>query len=1012
MSKRSRKPVKAKKAHVEKRLKKGDGSLLSWFSRLRGSNQKKSKAVDGSDKLHAVSGYKPGKRSKPSHLRTRRYIQDFFSKSPHKSKARNFIWWLNPKQQFKFWFSKNGILISLKLVSLGVVSLSLLFGLVYAYYSKDLRGKDLRNLSFIESTKFYDRTGETLLYSIYGDENRTVIDFDEISKYAKWAVISIEDKNFYEHHGLSITGIIRASVDNALGRRGFRSGGSTITQQYVKNALLSNEKSYERKLKEAILSLEMERLYTKDEILGFYLNEIPYGGTAYGIEAAARSFFNKPASKLTIEESAMLAAIPQRPTYYSPYGENADELVVRTSLIIDLMKEQGYISEEEANKAKEVDLLAKVNTNFKAYRNIKAPYLVLEAQRRLEEEHGASLVATSGWKIITTVDLDLQKKAEKAVKDNMAIIDRAGGNNAALVATDPKTGQVLAAVGGRDFDNPKFGRFNGAFTAKRQPGSSVKPYTYATLMKDNYGAGSVFYDLRTDFGGNPPYIPGNADNLFRGALTVRQALAQSRNIPAVKALYITGIGNVMDTWRDVGLVSSDLDPRRHGLSFALGSAEVKLAEHVNGYETFANGGIHHEQTLWLKITDQRGQVVEEWVESDGERVFDQQIAYIIANILSDESSSGPLWPGSLSGYNDIPGTPVAVKTGTTNSRRDAWMMGFSTKLTAGVWVGHTQNNRMSIVTPYLVGPIFDQFMTDAHNGKGKAGDSFDKLKPSGLKTLRIDRYTGRAPVANSSTVSDLFPSWYKLPGSENVERFTIDTVSGKLATNCTPESAKKEVSVGGIDAEIPPDDLAYPRWSPPVKAYASRIGKQPGIGVKPAESDDVHSCNDKKPKVGDITYSDGLISANIEQGKFSIKQVDFKLDGSTVLSDNSHPYQYTPSSSLEGKHNVTVVVTDDGLYQDSKNVTIDFDIGGVTITSPSNGSGFNHPSLVSVAWEGDESPYRVEWSCDGGSGSKSGSSSPFSPSIGDWSDFDGECQVTVIGNNGSGSSDNVSFEVG
>ncbi len=1005
MSRRARRADSTHKSDVERRLKKGDGLL----ARIKQSVSKE-KPAHAPQTHQPVTGSSPMRKLKRSHLRTRRFVQDFFKDAP-RGRLPRIVWFLHPKRQFHFWFSKNGLFLGLKLAAVGFAGLVLLFGLVYAYYSNDLRSKDLRNLSFTEATKFYDRTGKHLLYSIYGDENRTVVDFDKISKYAKYATISIEDKNFYSHHGLSIRGIVRAGFNNLIGKRSYTSGGSTITQQYVKNALLTKEKSIERKAKEAILSLEMERLYSKDEILGFYLNEIPYGGTAYGVEAAARSFFNKPAAELTIDESAMLAAIPQAPTFYSPYGENTDKLMGRTHYIIDLMREQNYITQEESDKAKAVKTLKKLNKNFRAYRDIKAPYFVLEVQRRLEETYGASVVATSGWKIITTVDMGLQKKAERAIKDNMAVIDRAGGNNAALVASDPKTGQVLAAVGGRDFDHPVFGRFNGAFTALRQPGSSIKPYTYATLMKGNYGAGSIFYDLRTNF--SDTFKPGNADGGFLGAITVRTALARSRNIPAVKALYIAGLEKVMDTWEKVGLKSSDLEPAHHGLSFGLGSAEVKLAEHVNGYETFANGGVHRDQALWLKITDQRDQVVDEWKGGPGKRVFDQQIAYSITDILSDENASRALWPGSLSGYNDVPGTPIAVKTGTTNNRKDAWMMGFSSRLTVGVWTGNTRPRLMTIITPYLVGPIFDQFMTEAH--KGNPGESFKKSKPEGLKNARIDRYTGRAPLAGSSTITDIFPSWFKLPTAEGVEKFTVDTVSGKLATDCTPASARQEVSLGGIDAEIPPNDPAYPRWSPPVKAYARSIGQRAGYGVKPTESDDAHDCDDSGPKVESINVSDGVVTVAVTQGTFSIERVDIKIDGQIKrsFSGGNGSYSYTPNPPLDGSHTVGVLVVDSGKYQDTSSQTFDFGSGssgsGPSITSPSQGHSFNNDSHVQIYWTGGTAPYKVSWLCGGGSGAITTSSTSFNPNSSQENDFEGACNVTVSSSSGSGPGDSVTF---
>lgn len=906
-------------------------------------------------------GLKKAKTMRPKKGRTKTWLQEFFKDAP-KGKVRRFIWWMHPRRQYKFWFSKNGAIFGAKMAVLGFAALLLLFGLLYAYYAREL--PDPSEIGYLnQATKFYDRTGEHLLYSIYGDENRTVVEFDKISEHAKHSTVAIEDKNFYHHIGLSPTGIVRAGFNNLRGKR--TQGGSTITQQFVKNALLTNERSFERKIKEAILALELERLYSKDEILGFYLNEIPYGGTAYGIESAAHSFFNKPASDLTIDESAMLAALPQAPTYYSPYGERTGELIGRTHYIIDLMEEQGYITEEEATAAKGTDFLAKINQDFTPYRNIKAPYLVLEAQRRLEELYGAQTVATAGWKVITTVDLDLQAKAEKAIADNIPLLDRAGANNAAIVATDPNSGQVLAAAG-RDFNNPEFGRYNIPFTAMRQPGSSVKPYTYATLMKGNYGGASVFYDLKTDFGGN--YTPGNADDRYKGALTMREALAQSRNIPAVKALYIAGLENVFQTWREVGLVSSDLDPARHGLSFGLGSAEVKLAEHVNGYETFASGGVHHDQALWLKITNPQGQIVDEWRDTGGKRVFDEQIAFIINDILSDEGARAALF-GRTARFLTVDGVEIAAKTGTTNARRDAWLLGYSTCVASGLWVGHTQNETLDVITPSLVGPIWHQFMVDAHVGKTCA----EFKRPGGLKEVTLDRYSGRLPddATGGSRVTDIFPAWYNPPASGGTEKFTLDIVSGKLATDCTPPGARRETAVGGVDAEIPPTDPSYSRWSAPVRAYAASIGRVGGVSGKPTANDDVHHCI--PPKIAFTVTDHGggnyTFTAEIQRGEFPGKQMDFKVNGNIVgggaisgtgnCGENCYTWNGNP-----GAGKATAVFTDEGYYQitsDEKDV-LGSSTGPFSITDPTPNEDVGDPGAMTttnMSWTGGSPNFTV-----------------------------------------------------
>lgn len=920
-----------------------------WTNKLLSANGV-NKAIDMSKKRLKKSG--KSTKSSNSSKGSKAYVSNFFKDAP-KGKVAAFVWWLHPKRQYQFWFNRQGLILGGQLTGLAIASVILLFMILYIYYARTLPNP--REIGFNNlATKFYDRTGEHLLYSIYGDENRTLVEFDQISSYAKNATVAIEDKSFYDHAGVSPTGILRASVNNVLGKP--TQGGSTITQQYVKNALLTKERSFERKIKEAILALELERLFTKDEILGFYLNEIPYGGTAYGIEAAAQSFFGKPARDLTIDESAMLAALPQAPTFYSPYGENTEKLKGRAHHIIGLMEEQGYISSEEAKAAKEVDVLAKVNKDFKPYRDIKAPYLVLEVQQRLERQFGAQVVASAGWKVITTVDLDLQQKAEKSINDNLGVLDKAGANNASIVATDPNTGQVLAAAG-RDFNNPEFGKFNIAFTAKRQPGSSVKPYTYATLMRENYGAGSIFYDLKTDFGGN--YIPGNADDRFKGAMTMRESLAQSRNIPAIKALYMAGLENVMQTWRDVGLVSSDLNPSRHGLSFALGSAEVKVAEHVNGFETFANRGIHHDQALWLKIVDKDGGNVDEWKQTEGRRVFDPQIADIINDILSDEAARASLF-GRTARFLTVDGVQLAAKTGTTNSRRDAWLMGYSTCISTGLWVGHTRNQTLDVVTPSLVGPIWNDFMRMAH--EGKKCDNFKKA--DGIKTVTLDKYTGRLPLDNSSNrITDIFPSHYKASEAGR-ETYTIDTVSGKLATDCTPESAKKTVTSGGISAEIPPEDPAFPRWNGPVQAWAASLGQSGGSGAKPTSNDDVHNCNDQKPNIGSVSVDKvgtqyRITANNVTKGTHGLKQLDFKIDGQ-IVSGGSMSISANGTYSVDvtvspGNHTAQVVVTDTALYssQKEKGFTAEA-IAPLTITQAKEKT-----VMTEIKWSGNDGSVTV-----------------------------------------------------
>jgi membrane peptidoglycan carboxypeptidase len=848
--------------------------------------------------------------------------------NPPKKWWRRWLWYSNPKRFSDFWFTKPGLKSALKIAAFGGgLGLLALTGL-FLYFAKDLPspGK-INSLRLAQTTRFYDRTGKILLYEVHGDENRSVVKLDQISENMRNATIAIEDKDFYNHGAFSAIGIIRSAINNFLNRE-ITGGGSTITQQYVKNALLSPEQTYTRKIKELILSVQIEQLYSKDDILELYLNEIPYGTQAYGAQAAAKTFFDKDANKLTIDEAALLAALPQLPSYYSPYGQHTDELVVRQHIIIDLMRDQGYINAEEAEKAKEVNTLKKINQNPSLYADIKAPHFVLHVQEQLEAKYGSAQVNEGGLEIITSLDFEKQKIAEKAVKDNISTVVNLGGNNAALVAEEHKTGQVLAMVGSRDFRYKGYGSFNAAL-AGRQPGSSFKPYGYATLFQDDsWGPGSIMYDLVTDFGG---YRPNNFDFRSKGAMPIRRALGESRNIPAVKALYIAGVDNVIEQAHKQGITTLNAPPGTYGLSLVLGAGEVKLADHVNGYSSFATGGIHHEPVTVLKITDPNGTVLEEWKSDDGERVLDEQIAFAITDILSDDNARSGTF-----GLNNpdltIPGRTLAVKTGTTDLSRDGWMMGFSTHMTAGVWVGRNDNKPMNSITSDQTGPIWTQFMREAH--KSLKDEKF--VRPTGLKTVTLDAHTGKKPShATKSTVTDIFPSWYKIPGSGQIKTATIDTVSNKLATECTPDAARKEITSQGIEPEIPATDPAYGRWNGPVQAYARSIGLSSG-GSIPTEKDNVHKCSDTKPSVTitEKSAEDGkiVITATVTAGTHAADKIEATYNGQVFYSAGIN---VSPGSTKEvdityskattsGQYPFTVKVTDKALYNGQNSISVNY----------------------------------------------------------------------------------------
>lgn len=591
----------------------------------------------------------------------------------------------------------------------GVAGLLFAIG-VFAYYAKDLPspGK-LNKRQVVESTKIYDRTGEHLLYEIHGEEKRTSIPLKDMSEIVRAATIAAEDQTFYQHYGVQFKAIARAAIYDLLGRK-VSQGGSTITQQLIKNTVLTPERTFTRKVKEVILSVELEQRFSKDEILEMYLNEIPYGSNAYGIQAAAQTFFGKDAKDLKLAESALLASLPKAPTYYSPYGSHIDELKGRQEYILDQMARMGYISADQAQSAKVFDVLSEIRP---FQENIQAPHFVMYVKEQLVNKYGEKQIQEGGMKVYTTLDWGKQQAADEAVKRGVAANAKYRATNAALTAIDPKTGQILAMVGSRDyFDKSIDGNVNVAIR-DRQPGSSFKPYVYATAFKKGYTPNTVIFDVETNFGTkDQPYTPQNYSNKFSGPVKMREALGRSLNIPAVKTLYLAGVDNSINTAQSMGITTLK-NRGRYGLALVLGGGEVKLIDHVSAFGTFATGGIRHDKTAILKITDSRGSILEEYKSSPGEKVLDQDICAQIDGILSDNNLRAPVF-GSNSPLR-FDSRPVAVKTGTTNEWRDAWTVGYTPNLVAGVWAGNNNNAPMAAGADgvYVAAPIWREFMDKA-----------------------------------------------------------------------------------------------------------------------------------------------------------------------------------------------------------------------------------------------------------------------------------------------------------
>ncbi len=561
----------------------------------------------------------------------------------------------------------------------------------------------------LQSTKLYDRTGEILLYDLHQDVKRTVIPFTDISRHIKNATIAIEDDRFYSHFGIEPTAILRAVITNLTeGELLSGQGGSTITQQVIKNSVLEREKTVTRKVKEWILAIKLERVMSKDDILGIYLNESPYGGTIYGVEEATQAFFGKRAADVTIAEAAYIASIPQAPTRLSPYGNNKAVLDERQQLTLKNMHTQGFISDEEYEAAKnEV-----VTFQPQAVTGIRAPHFVMFVREQLVKKYGDEAIAERGLRVITTLDWDLQKEAEKIVAEYGAInVEKFKADNAGMVATDPKTGDLLVMVGSRDYFNPEIdGNFNTTI-ASRQPGSAIKPFIYATAFSKGYLPDTVVYDVATQFSPlcppdstsseSPCYAPKNYNNKYIGPISLRNALAQSLNIPAVKILYLAGLKDSLKLAADMGLTTLN-DPDRYGLTLVLGGGEVRLLDMTYAYGVFANEGIAATPRSILRVEDNRGNIIDEY-PIETRRVLDKNAALMISDVLSDNVARTPLW-GANSLVN-FPNRSVASKTGSTNNLRDAWLMGYAPNISVGTWVGNNGNEPMGgglsglIVTP-------------------------------------------------------------------------------------------------------------------------------------------------------------------------------------------------------------------------------------------------------------------------------------------------------------------------
>ncbi|OGG57943.1 hypothetical protein A2853_03390 [Candidatus Kaiserbacteria bacterium RIFCSPHIGHO2_01_FULL_55_17] len=567
-----------------------------------------------------------------------------------------------------------------------------------------------------ESTKIFDRTGNIVLFDVFGQIRRTSVLLEEVSLYLQNATVAIEDAEFYQHHGFRPKAFLRAVLVNLHLMPGIiGQGGSTITQQVVKNALLTQKKTIARKLEEIILALRLERVYSKEQILQTYLNETSYGGTVYGVQEASQYFFGVDAKDLDLAQAAYLAALPQAPTRYSPYGNHRDLLDARQKLVLRRMLEEGFITQEEHDHAAE----EVVTFRSAASAGIKAPHFVFFVREYLEDKYGADIVAQGGLRIVTTLDWELQERAEEVVKEYAPSMERNfNAGNEGVVAVEPSTGQILAMVGSRNYFEEAIDGAVNVTTSHQQPGSAFKPFVYATALERGYTPETVVFDMQTQFStacapqdatnSTPPcYAPTSFDGMFKGPVTFREALAQSLNIPAVKALYLVGIDNALKMAERFGITTLK-NAATYGLTLVLGGGDVTPLELTGAYAVFANDGVRNPPTGILRVEDRAGKVLEEYKEASA-RVIDAQIARQITDILADNVARTPEFGANSPLY--FPGHDVAAKTGTTNDYWDVWILGYTPSIAIGAWAGNNDNTPMEKrIAAFIIAPMWHEIM--------------------------------------------------------------------------------------------------------------------------------------------------------------------------------------------------------------------------------------------------------------------------------------------------------------
>ena len=821
-----------------------------------------------------------------------------------KEPVKRFFAHLHPKRVFKYWFSKKGLKTLGKTFAALILITIIAIGGLFLYYKKDLDAIKLDEMKVSETVNTYlDRNGEVLWEDRGDGDYRLVVDGDKIATYMRQATVAIEDRNFYNHPGIDWTALVRATL-STVGGHGVQ-GGSTLTQQLIKQVYFSDEASdrglsgIPRKIKEMILAIEVEKMYSKEQIITMYLNESPYGGRRNGVESAAKTYFGKSASDLNLAESAFLAAIPNNPAVLNPYNEAGHEaLIARQQKTLDVMAEMGYISQEQAEEAKQVPILDQILPESSQYENIKAPHFVLEVKDLLEEKYGVKTMRNGGFTIKTSLDYRAQQMAEQAVKNGAALTYTNGSDNIALSSVDVETGQVIAMVGSINWETPVYGEVNAA-TSLLEPGSSIKPILdYGPLFMQregqNYGPGTVLRDENID----SLYCAGytgscalrNASGAFYGNLTIRQSLGNSLNIGAVKALYINGIENSLDIAHKLGDISYCQDSAA-GLSMAIGSGcSVRQIEHANAYASIARGGVYKPLTYVLEVKNSSGDVLESWTDTEGERVYDEQVAYMLESILSDASARTITFGSQATSFGFVvPGVWTGSKTGTTTTAvstiaKDAWMASFSTSIATVVWNGNHDGAGLASSSNTVVRRVVADYMQPVHTelyaseGKWKSGDQ--PVQPGGIQRLTVNGKT------------DIWPSWYNSKTSGvTTTTLVFNKYNKKLAAECTPENLKETIEVTKI-------------IDPMTKREVINVPE----GYNKDEKDD---CKYEAPTVSIRKSSSGGLAISIVEGSEPLSSYQLTVDGEVKESGSIESGKIDLKYQVTGKESsIKISITD------------------------------------------------------------------------------------------------------